>query len=138
MKTSRIAFVLAAAALVGACGRGTSDTFTANNGPQAYVRFVNAIPDSGAGDWRFVDFVEGSPVTFGLAFRSMFPATGYQGAAAGSRHIKVFQSSTNIALTQVVFLDTTFTFVAGNHYTLVAAGTLRAPATAKTGNSSTN
>jgi len=87
--------------------------------------FVNGVPDSGAGDWRFIDQVEGSPTAFGLAFRSMFPGSGYQLAAAGSRHLRVFQTSTDIQQTQVVWFDTTFTLQAGTHYTLLAAGNLR-------------
>src|SRR4029079_15043011 len=81
--------------------------------------------DSGAGDWRFIDQVEGSPTAFGLAFRSMFPGSGYQLAAAGSRHLRVFQTSPDIQQTQVVWFDTTFTLQAGTHYTLLAAGNLR-------------
>src|SRR4029079_1009393 len=113
------------AALAAACSSDASKVFTADNGPIAYVRFVNAVPDSGAGDWRFIDQVEGSPTAFGLAFRSMFPGSGYQLAAAGSRHLRVFQTSPDIQQTQVVWFDTTFTLQAGTHYTLLAAGNLR-------------
>ena len=112
-------------AVLAACSSDASKVFTADNGPVAYVRFVNAVPDSGAGDWRFIDQVEGSPTAFGLAFRSMFPGSGYQLAAAGSRHLRVFQTSTDIQQTQVVWFDTTFTLQAGTHYTLLAAGNLR-------------
>ncbi len=114
------AFVAAAG-----CSSDAGTVFQADNGPIAYIRFVNAVPDSGGGDWRFVDQIEGSPTTFGLAFRSMFPGSGYQLLAAGSRHLKVFQSSTDIQQTQVVWFDTTFNFVAGTHYTVLAAGNLR-------------
>lgn len=110
---------------VAACSSDAGKVFTSNNGPIAYVRFVNAVPDSGNGDWRFVDQIEGSPTAFGLAFRSMFPGSGYQLLAAGSRHLKVFQTSTDIQQTQVVWFDTTFNFQAGTHYTLLAAGNLR-------------
>ena len=125
MKASRIAFMLTGAALLGACDRETTSVFTANNGPLAYVRFVNAVSDSGSGDWRFIDAVENSPTTFGLAFRGLFPGATYQGAGAGSRHLRVFQTSTDIVQTQKVFFDTTFNFQASTHYTLVAAGSLR-------------
>jgi len=107
------------------CSSDATTVFNANNGPTAYIRFVNAVPDSGAGDWRFVDQIEGSPTAFGLAFRSMFPGSGYQLLAAGNRHLKVFQTSTDIQQTQVVWFDTTFNFVANTHYTLLAAGNLR-------------
>lgn len=110
---------------VAACSSDYGKVFTADNGPTAYVRFVNAVPDSGAGDWRFVDQIEGSPTAFGLAFRSMFPGSGYQLLASGSRHMKVFQTSTDIQQTQLVWFDTTFNFQAGVHYTMIAAGNLR-------------
>ena len=112
-------------AVLAACSSDASKVFTADNGPTAFVRFVNAVPDSGAGDWRFVDQVEGSPTAFGLAYRAMFPGSGYQLLAAGNRHLRVFQTSTDIQQTQVVWFDTTFNFTAGTHYTLLAAGNLR-------------
>lgn len=112
-------------AAVAACSSDAGKVFTADNGATAFVRFVNAVPDSGAGDWRFVDQIEGSPAAFGLAFRAMFPGSGYQLLAAGSRHLRVFQTSTDIQQTQVVWFDTTFNFQQGVHYTLMAAGTLR-------------
>jgi hypothetical protein len=61
---------VATIAALAACSSDAGKVFTADNGPIAYVRFVNAVPDSGAGDWRFVDQIEGSPVAFGLTFRS--------------------------------------------------------------------
>lgn len=121
---SAITAVTAIAALA-ACSADAGKVFTADNGQTAFVRFVNAVPDSGAGDWRFVDAIEGSPTTFGLTFRSTFPGAGYQLLAAGSRHLKVFQTSTDIKQTQVVFFDTTFNFQPGVHYTLMAAGAMR-------------
>lgn len=124
--TALKAFAAAAAlALFAGCSSDAGKVFTADNGPIAYVRFVNAVPDSGAGDWRFVDQIEGSPTAFGLAYRAMFPGSGYQLLAAGSRHLRVFQTSNDIQQTQVVWFDTTFNFQAGTHYTLLAAGTLR-------------
>lgn len=112
-------------AALAACSSDAGKVFTADNGPTAYVRFVNAVPDSGAGDWRFVDQVEGSPTAFGLAYRSMFPGSGYQLLAAGNRHLRVFQTSTDIQQTQLVWFDTTFAFQQGVHYTLIAQGNLR-------------
>ena len=119
--------IVAAAGLafIAGCSGDAGKMFTADNGPIAYVRFVNAVPDSGAGDWRFVDQIEGSPTAFGLAYRASFPGSGYQLLAAGSRHLRVFQTSSDIQQTQVVWFDTTFNFQAGTHYTLLAAGSLR-------------
>jgi len=125
MKQGRISLVLIGMALMSGCAGDKGSAFTANNGPIAYTRFVNAVSDSGGQDWRFVDQVDGSPTTFGLTFRGMFPATSYQLTAAGSRHLRIFQSSTDIVQTQKVYFDTTFNFAANTHYTIIAAGTLR-------------
>jgi len=125
MRQGRISLALIGMWLMSACAGDAGSVFTANNGPIAYTRFVNAVSDSGAQDWRFVDQVEGSPTAFGLAFRASFPGTSYQLTSAGSRHLRIFQTSTDIIETQKVFFDTTFNFVAGTHYTIIAAGTLR-------------
>ncbi|HEY9229057.1 MAG TPA: DUF4397 domain-containing protein [Gemmatimonadaceae bacterium] len=124
MNLFRIGLPTIALVAVTACRNG-SEAFAPNNGPIAFTRFVNAVSDSGRQDWRFVDQLEGSPTAFGLGFREAFPGASYQLTSAGSRHIRVFQTSTDIAQTQKVFFDTTFNFVAGTHYTIVAAGTLR-------------
>ena len=125
MRTLKLGLGLAGIALIAACSGEKDTVFTANNGPAAYTRFVNAVSDSGPQDWRFVDQVEGSPVAFGLRFRDMFPGTSYQLTSSGSRHLRIFQTSTDIAQTQKVFFDTTFNFETGKHYTILAAGTLR-------------
>jgi hypothetical protein len=125
MRQGRFGLALIGIALASACSGDKGSVFTANNGPVAFTRFVNAVSDSGAQDWRFIDQVEGSPTAFGLAFRGMFPGASYQLTTAGSRHLRIFQTSTDIIQTQKVFFDTTFNFVAGTHYTIIAAGTLR-------------
>jgi hypothetical protein len=119
-----------------ACSADASKVFTADQGQVAYVRYVNAIPDSGAQDWRFVDQVEGSPTIQGLAFRGIFPGASYQPATAGTRHLRIFQSSldptfadptkTSPQIVSTVFIDSTFSLTAGTHYTIVAVGSLRA------------
>jgi len=141
MRRFKFGFALACMAGLAACAGDASKVFSADQGQVAYVRFVNAISDSGAQDWRFVDQVEGSPSIQGLAFRGIFPGASYQAAAAGNRHLRIFQSSldptfadptkTSPAIVSTVFLDSTFTLTAGQHYTIVAAGTLRSPKTAK-------
>jgi hypothetical protein len=125
MKQGRIGLLLIGTALVSGCAGDKGSVFTANNGPIAFTRFVNAVSDSGAQDWRFVDQVEGSPTAFGLTFRAMFPGASYQLTAAGARHLRIFQSSSDIVQTQKVYFDTTFNFAANTHYTIIAAGTLR-------------
>jgi hypothetical protein len=127
MRTLKLAAVtvgIAALTAIAACS-GDRGVIVAPTQPLAYTRFVDAVSDSGAMDWRFVDVLENSPTTFGLNFRGTFPGAGYQATGPGSRHLKVFQTSTDINLTQKVLFDTTFSFTAGTHYTLVAAGNLR-------------
>jgi hypothetical protein len=141
MSGLKIGFGLACVALLAACSGEADKVFFAEQGQNAYVRFINAIPDSGGQDWRFVDAVEGSPTTLNLTFRGIFPGATYQAASAGTRHLRVFQSSLDLtfadptkatpAIVSTVFLDSTFTLVAGTHYTIVAVGNLRAPRTAK-------
>src|SRR3954463_6727907 len=130
-----VALALAASAFVGACRGDGGTAILANNGPVAFVRFVNAIPDSGAQDWRFVDQVEGSPATFALNFRGIFPGAAYQQAAVGTRHLRVFQAAfdqsygdpaqASPSIVSTVFIDTTFALAEGHHYSLIAVGSLK-------------
>jgi hypothetical protein len=91
--------------------------------PLAYTRFVNAVADTGAMDYRFVDFIENSPVTLGLQFRGFTP---YQATAPGTRHIRVFPTSTTFSVTTQILLDTTITFEADKYYTIIHVGYARA------------
>lgn len=127
---------IASVAGLSACSNDGSTVFTANNGPVAYIRFVNAIPDSGAQDWRFVDQVEGSPNALNLPFRGVFPGATYQQVSAGNRHLRVFQAAfdqgftdptqDSPAIVSTVFIDSTIAFTAGQHYSIIAQGSLKA------------
>lgn len=141
MSKLRITLGLASIAALAACRGDGATAILASHGPVAYVRFVNAIPDSGSQDWRFVDLIEESPNTLNLPFRGIFPGTAYQAASSGSRHLRIFQSAfdqgfndpnqASPSLVSTVFLDSTFTLTEGQHYTIMAVGNLRAPRTAK-------
>lgn len=141
MSKLKFALSLASLAVFVACRGDGGTAILASHGSVAYVRFVNAIPDSGAQDWRFVDLIEESPNTLNMAFRGIFPGAGYQMATSGSRHLKIFQSSfdqgfndpnqASPSLVSTVFLDSTFNLAEGQHYTIMAVGNLRAPRTAK-------
>ena len=136
MKKLTLGLVLASSAVLAACRGDGGTAILANNGSVGFVRFVNAIPDSGAQDWRFVDQVEGSPTTFNMAFRGVYPGASYQQASSGQRHLRVFQSSfdqsyndptlASPAITSTVFIDTVFTIAEGKHYTLAVVGSLKA------------
>lgn len=140
MRKLSILLAVSVAAVLGAC-RDVGEPILASRGAVAYVRFVNAIPDSGAQDWRFVDMIEESPNVLNMPFRGIFPGATYQMASAGSRHLRVFQSSfdqgfndpnqASPQLVSTVFLDSTFTLKEGQRYTIMAVGTLRAPRTAR-------
>ena len=131
-----VGLALVAGALLAACRGEGGTAILANNGQVGYVRFVNAIPDSGGQDWRFVDQVEGSPTTFNLSFRGIYPGATYQQASVGNRHLRVFQSAfdqsygdptqTSPSIVSTIFIDTTFSVVEGHHYSLIAVGSLKA------------
>lgn len=88
--------------------------------PAALVRFINAVPDTGTVDLRFVDKVENLPTLQGVAFRA---ASGlYQRVEPGSRAARIFPNATDAALTSIFLVDTTVTLVAPSRVTMVYAG----------------
>jgi uncharacterized protein DUF4397 len=117
--------------LVAAC-KGSETGFTSpNNGPFAYVRYVHAMPDTGAVVVRFVDLVEnwvGTPTSgtaLGVGYRTV---TAFQGITPGSRHFKVWPATTDIVLTQDEIADVTFDFQANQYYTVLHTGYARCQA----------
>jgi len=113
----------AALAAVTACGSDSTSPKVITPGPAGFIRIVNAVPDTGAQDFRFMDVVEGVPnVEFAnLAFRQGTDR-GYQRVSVGTHHIRVFMSGSNLnaaglandpAIVSTVLGDTTFTFAEG-------------------------
>ncbi len=96
--------------------------------PIGALRFVNAVADTGAMDFRVIDVVGDAPQFLENTFRS---ATPYQAVEAGSRHLKVFMtpSRTDTLVGSPTVWDTTFTFVAGTNYTVVMTGFARSGST---------
>ena len=93
-------------ALAGVASACKPDRVTATQSPLvAGVRFINAVPDTGAAfglDFRFVDMVENSDA-FRITFRDTPSSSGavvaaaqiqYKPAQVGSRHFKIFLSDT--------------------------------------------
>jgi hypothetical protein len=128
----------AALAAVTACGSDSTSPKVVTPGPAGFIRIVNAVPDTGAQDFRFTDVVEGVPnVEFAnLAFRQGTDRA-YQRVSPGTHHIRVFMSGSNLnaagvandpAIVSTVLGDTTFTFAEGVHYTFVWQGSARAGA----------
>jgi hypothetical protein len=87
----------------------------------AGVRFINAVGDTGAMDFRVVDIVGESPQLLENTFRA---ATPYQAVEAGSRHLRVFltPSRTDTLVGSVVVWDTTFDFAEGVNYSVIMTG----------------
>jgi len=122
-RASRV-IVVTALFVAAACGGG--DTIAAPETPRAFIRFVNAMPDTFGVDFHGVDIVENVPYIATL-FRDIKQA-GYTPVASGSRHFREFLSipnaSTSAVVTQVLF-DTTMNLAAGAHYTMTHAGFAR-------------
>ncbi len=103
--------------------------------PTAGVRFVNAVPDTGAAyglDFRFVDIVE-SNAQFRVPFRNSISSsspfvatlTEYKGAQEGSRHFRIFLDDTIQTIASTIIKDSTFAFVATHNYTALLMGNSR-------------
>lgn len=102
--------------------------------PTAGVRFIHAVPDTGAMDFRFVDFVE-SNAHWNVAFRSnpVMSPTGANGvpastlvqfknARAGQRQFRIFMSGTTPAVASTVVKDTIVILEADKNYTALLWG----------------
>lgn len=112
--------LIGALALVGCSS--DEGPFFAPDVPLAYTRFINAIPDTGSVDFRFIDYLEYSPFGLQLTFRSFTP---YQGTQPGARHLRVFTNpggSPRIGDVTNILLDEQLTFETGKYYTIVAVG----------------
>ena len=125
MRVTRIGLALVGALMAVGCEKDDGPFF-APQVPLAYTRFINAIPDTTAVDFRFVDQVEYSPFAIQLAFRGFTP---YQGTAPGARELKVWSNwggdSVYIRHVTQQILAETPTFEAGKYYTIVAVGYAR-------------
>ncbi len=101
-------------------------TFSEVQPPQAAVHWIHAVPDTGEMDMRPIDIISNAGL-FDAVFRgsTMF----YQGIEAGTRHIRVFMSSPNPAITSVPILDTTLAFTSPNGYTVIHTGFARTGST---------
>jgi hypothetical protein len=128
-----------AAGVVSACA--PDKVVSSPVGPTAGVRFINAVPDTGAAfglDFRFVDYVENSDA-FRIGFRNNPQNTviragdtitasatiQYKAAKAGSRHYRVFLDDTLQAVAQTVLSDSTVNLEAGHNYTFLLWGNAR-------------
>ena len=95
--------------------------------PTAGVRFVHAVPDTGAMDMRPVDIVENSTF-YAVGFRGT-TLLYYKNARAGARHFRIFMAGSTAAIASTVVKDTTFTLEAGHRYTFIMWGFARTGST---------
>ena len=103
-----------------ACSRDA--TFTEPIPPNAAIHWVEAVPDTMQEDMRVIDMVSNAGL-YDADFRgsTMF----YQGIQAGSRHIRIFNSSQDVVVAQQVLVDTTITFAGSDSVTFVHMGFAR-------------
>jgi hypothetical protein len=121
--------------VVGACSpEGTIDT---DLEPTAGVRFINAVPDTGAMDFRFIDLPENS-AHWNQGFRNNPVITSgvttsqgvqYKPARAGSRTFRIFMNSTDPAVASRVVMERTVDLVADHNYTVLLWGNARTGST---------
>jgi hypothetical protein len=98
--------------------------------PFTSIRWVNAVADTVAMDYRIVDMASNASEP-NLAFRAS--SGNWRNLPPGSHHIKVFFTNTTVAGTDVsvvgqVIVDTTLTFEVGKKYTILHYGFTKAGA----------
>jgi uncharacterized protein DUF4397 len=132
MRFMRVLMAGIAVAGLSACG---SDSVSKVVAPDVFssIRWVNAVADTVAMDYRIVD-VPTNASEPNLAFRAS--SGNWRNLPPGAHHIKVFFTNTTAAGTDVsvvsqVFVDTTLTFEAGKKYTILHYGFAKAGATPK-------
>jgi hypothetical protein len=122
MRYMRLLLVAAPLLAITACD---DDGMSVNNPEQrALVRFLNAVPDTGMVDLRFIDRVENLPTLQGVALQSH--SGYYQRVIPGARNAVVFpgvaDASGTPALVSQVLVDTTLNLTGPTRYTMVYAG----------------
>lgn len=129
MSPTRNVLMIAAALGAAACTKD-GGPFLAPVVPLAYTRFISAVPDTFATDWRFVDAIANSPTAILQAFRGFTP---YQATAPGPRRLRIFPNpgGTVVPLGVVtqVMIDTLLTFAENKYYTIIHVGLSRTGST---------
>jgi hypothetical protein len=130
MRISKFPMLVAVLAL-GAVGCATNDggPTTTTIPPVAFVRFINAVPDTLNATVRWVDYLEFTPQTFvNVPYRGVGQGL-YQGLKAGSRHFTIFTADVvnfSVAGNTAVLGDVTANFEANKYYTILLTGYARA------------
>ena len=131
----RLSVLCVAVGVVSACA--PEQVVETDEIPTAGVRFINAVPDTGAMDFRFVDIPENS-AHWSISFRNS-PVTSacitastqvqYKPTMAGQRQFRIFTSGTTAAVASTVVKDTVVNLEAGKNYTALLWGNARGGAT---------
>ena len=128
-----------AASVVSACK--PEEIVEVASAPTAGVRFVNAVPDTGAAfglDFRFIDIPENSD-HFRITFRNnpqnqairvgdtvtASAAIQFKAAKAGTRPFRIFLDDTLQKVASTVLKDSSATLVEGHNYTFLLWGNAR-------------
>ncbi|MFM8566327.1 MAG: DUF4397 domain-containing protein [Gemmatimonadota bacterium] len=134
MRITRLGLLGALVFGVTGCQEKEFGPFTTEIPPLAFVRYINALPDTNNTTVRWVDQLEFTPMSFlNVPFRGLAQGN-YQGLEAGSRRFKVFTYDPNLAssgnglgATTAQLADTAFAFQAGKYYTILHMGCYRSP-----------
>jgi hypothetical protein len=130
MRIAKFPMLVGALAL-GAVGCATNDggPTTTTIPPIAFVRYINAVPDTLNTTVRWVDYLEFTPQTFiNVPYRGVGQGL-YQGLKAGSRHFTIFTADVvnySVAGNTAVMADVTANFEANKYYTILLTGYARA------------
>jgi hypothetical protein len=106
---------------IAACSDSAGPT-TNDPGELAFVRVINAVPDTQAMIYKFVDRLENPLEANGVAFRG---ASSYQGIQPGQRQFRAFMLNTAGSLviaSGAPILDQAITLRPNTYYTLVHFG----------------
>lgn len=122
MRAFRYLLLFFGALSVAACSDDEGGASITDIPPLAFTRFVHAVPDTSATDWRFTDILEFSPAAFALGYRGFTP---YQATQPGTHTLRIFPTSQDINVTSQRMIDQDVTFVAGQYYTIVHTGYAR-------------
>jgi hypothetical protein len=127
----QLSMLFLAAGVVSACN--PEEVVETPDVPMAGVRFINAVPDTGAMDFRFVDMPENS-AHWNIAFRNNPVTTSgvtastlvqYKPTQAGQRQFRIFMNGTTANVASTVVKDTIVTLEAGKNYTALLWGNAR-------------
>ena len=127
MRLSRFGLIAAAALASVACQTDDGSLKPTELPPLAFVRYINALPDTLATTVRFTDQVEFSPQTWvAVPFRGL-GGGNYQGTQAGNRTFRVFSFTSNASVdgNTAVLGELSHNFEAGKYYTVLHSGFAR-------------